>query len=85
MKKIANFTKIKPPTFKVNSHTLNEYELRTLMVEVQNGKWKEEEIYVEDIKGNKVMLHKDGTIRDDLYGFNLISTLKYELVKGLNS
>jgi hypothetical protein len=33
-----NITRIKPPKFKVGRYVLNEYELRTLMTEVAEGK-----------------------------------------------
>ena len=75
-----NITRVKPPKFKVGRYTLNEYELRTLMLEVAKG-LKPENIKVKDINGNTAIINSDGTLSRTLEGMSIHSTLTIELIK----
>jgi len=76
-----SFTRVKPPTFKVGRFVLNEYEVRTLMVEVQQG-LKESGITVTDSQGLTANINKDGSLSQTLYGFGISTEIHFELLRG---
>ena len=77
-----NFTRIEPPLFKVNGHTLNEYELRQLQVEVKLGKRSHKMFSIQDSKGNWAVMNSDGLISGELEGLDYISNLTIHLLRG---
>lgn len=78
---ISNYTRIEPPTFKINGNILNEYELRQLLVDVKNGKFESGYI-VKDCKGNIAYIESNGMLSDELYGLDLISNSVINLLRG---
>lgn len=76
-------TRIKTPKFKVGRYTLNEYELRTLFLEVAKG-IKPEGITVKDTKGNTAVILKNGTLSSSLHGLSISGQLSIDLLKIIN-
>lgn len=79
--RIAEYTRIEPPTFEINGNILNEYELRQLMVDVKNGKF-ESGYFVKDCKGNIAYIESNGMLSKDLYGLDLITNSTINLLRG---
>jgi hypothetical protein len=70
---------IKPPKFRVKRFTLNEYELRNLMLQVAKG----EHIYgivVTDMEGNKATIQADGSLSQNLFGMDIMSRLTLNML-----
>lgn len=74
-----NITRVKPPKFKVGRYTLNEYELRTLMIEVAEGK-KNAGIRVKDSNGNVGTILSSGFLDYNLKGFGMCSKLAMKIL-----
>jgi hypothetical protein len=72
-------TRIQPPKFRVGKHLLNEYELRTLMLEVAQGK-KPAGIKVKCSQGNISIIRKDGVLTENLTGFSLAAELTIQML-----
>ena len=71
-------TKVKAPRFKVGRKFINEYELRTLMIEVKKGE-KPSGIVVTDEEGTKVTIDSEGLLSENLKGLQLADTLSMKL------
>ena len=80
MEKIKNITRIKPPKFKVGRLSLNEYEVRKLMVDVANG-IQPAGIIVTDDEGVSATLQKDGRPDKQLYGFGISAGFTIDLLR----
>ena len=78
--KIQKITRIKPPKFKVGRLSLNEYEVRKLMVDVANG-IQPTGIVITDEEGVSATLQEDGRPDKNLYGFGINSRFTMELIK----
>lgn len=79
--------KIKAPKFKVRVnkkyYILNEYELRSLQVDVAMGKYNN--IIVRDSNNKKATILSDGGLSDDLNGLSIIIDYELQLLKIKNS
>ena len=73
-------TKINPVKFFVGRHSLNELELKTLQLEVAEGK-KQAGIMVKDEKGNIASIQEDGRLDNFLYGLDLATNLNIKIVQ----
>jgi len=73
-------TRIKPPKFRVGKFSLNEYELRTLMLEVAKGE-KLHGIKVKDQTGRCVTILEDGTLSSNVFGTDINSLLTLEIIR----
>lgn len=65
-------TRIKPPKYKVGRYSLNEYELRQLMLEVA----KKEKPFgqkVKDENGCTAVIFENGRLSCNLYGMDIMS------------
>lgn len=80
--RIAEYTRIEPPIFHINGHTLNEYELRQLMVDLSWGRFQNS-YHVQDCKGNWAVLQSNGVIAGELYGLDLITNSTIRLLQNL--
>ena len=78
---ISNYTRVEPPTFKINGNILNEYELRQLMVDIKAGRFQGGYL-VKDCKGNIAYIESNGMLSDDLYGLDLITNSTINLLRG---
>jgi hypothetical protein len=72
-------TRVQPPKFRVGKHLLNEYELRTLMLEVAQGK-KPAGIKVKCSEGNISTIRKDGVLTEKLTGLDLAVSLTFQML-----
>ena len=72
-------TRVKAPKFRVGRYVLNEYELRTLMVEVAKGE-KPGNIKVKCPQGMVSIIREDGILTDSLSGFDIAAKLCIELL-----
>lgn len=72
--------RIKPPKYKVGRYSLNEYEVRKLMVDVAIG-FQSSGIKVTDINGNSAIIQSNGRLSNQLYGFDISSKFTLELLK----
>jgi len=77
---MMNFTRIKPPKFRVGRYLLNEYELRTLTLEVAQGK-KPAGIKVTDYLGNKAVIKENGCLSASLEGLSLATLISLEIIR----
>jgi len=75
-------TRISPPKFKVGRFSLNEYELRNLMLEVAK-EVKPSGIKVKDILGVIAYIEPTGYLSVNLEGFGISSKLTLQLI-GIN-
>jgi hypothetical protein len=73
-------TRIKPPKYKVCRYVLNEYELRTLMLEVARGE-KAHGIEVKDQNGHCVRILEDGTLSSNVFGTDINSMLTLGILR----
>ena len=73
-------TRVKPPKYKVGKHTLNEYEVRTLMLEVAKG-LKPAYIEITDENGVTANILPNGRLAFNLYGFDICGNLTIGLLK----
>ena len=75
--------RIKPPKFKVRINgkyrVLNEYELRSLQVDVAMGLYSN--ISVRDNNNKKATILSDGSLSDDLFGLDVLRNSLYQLLK----
>ena len=81
---MKDITRITPPKYKIGRLSLNEYELRQLMLEVA----KKEKPYgqtVKDQKGTCAVIQENGNLSCNLFGFDIISnfTLQHIRIKKL--
>ena len=76
-------TRIKPFKFKVGRYSLNESELRYLMLEIFLGR-RPEMIgkTIKDCKGNVATFRFDGKLTENVYGFSLNSMLTLDMIQG---
>lgn len=72
---MSAFTKIKPPKYKVGKYTLNEYELRLLMLEVAINKKSQEGLVVKDEYGRTAEIKSDGSLSGPIFGLGICSSL----------
>lgn len=77
---MMNIKRITPPKYRVGRYVLNEYELRTLMVEVARGH-KPEGIAIKDEKGATAIIRSDGTLSHSLYGLDINSRATLDLMR----
>lgn len=73
-------TRIKPPKYKVGRYSLNEYELRQLMLEVAMGK-KPIGIEVKDQTGTIAFIQKDDSLNRNLFGMDICSSATLDMIK----
>lgn len=75
--------KIKLPKFKVRINgkyrVLNEYELRSLQVDVAMGLYSN--ITVRDNNNKKATILSDGSLSEDLFGLNIVTDFLFQLLK----
>lgn len=81
MRNTNNIIRIKAPKFRVGKLTLNEYEVRQLMVEVAKGWRAESLIEVRDEDGTIATIGKDGHLSQGLRGLKVGSDLTMELIR----
>lgn len=72
-------TRVKPPKYKVGRYSLNEYELRTLMLEVAK-KEKPSGQTVKDDKGNFATIQPDGSLSCNLFGTDIMSRCTLQMI-----
>ena len=72
--------RIKVPKFKVGRYSLNEYEVRNLMVEIAKGE-RPAGLVVTDEKGQSATLLENGRPDKNLYGFGVAAELTLELIR----
>jgi len=72
--------RIKVPKFKVGRYSLNEYEVRNLMVEIAKGE-RPAGIVVTDENGESATLQPNGRPDKNLYGFGVAAQLTIELLR----
>lgn len=73
-------TRIKPPKYKVGRYSLNEYELRQLMLEVA----KKEKPFgqtVKDQKGYCATIQEDGSLSCNLFGTDIMSLATLQMIR----
>lgn len=80
---MMNFTRIKPPKFRVGRHVLNEYEFRNLQLEVALG-IKPAGIVVTDAQGNKAVIEERGCLSNNIEGLSVSIDLQFEILKANN-
>lgn len=73
-------TRIKPPKFRVGRYSLNEYELRLLMLEVAEGK-REPGIRVHEVGGRSVTIGEHGFLSQALEGLGVASEFTMALIR----
>jgi len=73
-------TRIKPPKYKVGRYSLNEYELRQLMLEVAK-KEKHFGIIVTDKDGYKATIMEDGSLSCNLFGTDIMSRATLDMIR----
>jgi hypothetical protein len=71
-------TRISSPKFKVGRYTLNEYEVRNLMLEVAQG-IKPSGIVIKDAIGGKAEILDSGYLSEDLCGLSISDSLALKL------
>lgn len=72
--------RIQPPHYDVDGLSLNEYELRSVMADVAEGK-RDPGIKVSDQKGGTAMIEKDGSLSGSLYGLDICSGFTMTLIR----
>jgi hypothetical protein len=72
--------RITPPKYRVGKYSLNEYELRNLMLEVAQ-KQKPAGIKVKDERGAVVTILENGRLSESIAGFDINSMLTLKLLK----
>lgn len=75
-----NVKRIKPPKYKFGRYSLNEYELRNLMLEVAKGD-RPHNIQVKDEKGNIATINQDGSLSNTLHGLDIASSFTLKMIK----
>ena len=73
-------TKVKAPKYRVGRYVLNEYELRTLMLEVAQGK-QPSDIKVKCPQGIVATITEKGTLTNSISGLDLAGKLSLEVLK----
>ena len=73
-------TRVAPPKFRVGRYVLNEYELRTLTLEVAQG-IKPSGIKVKDSFGNVAIILPNGCFSNSLKGMEISATLQIDLMQ----
>ena len=75
------YTKIKPPKFRIGRYVLNEYELRTLMADIAEGKMKGN-IKVKEIGHNEIATIWDsGRLSHSLPGLKIAANATLRAIK----
>ena len=77
---MAKLINIPAPTFTIDGESYNEYELRTIFLEVAKGNLPTG-IVVTDCKGNNVSIGKRGVCSGKLHGLSLSDDIVEELIK----
>lgn len=73
-------TRIKPPKYRIGKYSLNEYELRQLMLEVAKGE-KPQGLIVKDKKGLCAIIQKDGSLNCNLFGLDITSRATLDMIR----
>jgi hypothetical protein len=73
-------TRIATPKYKVGRYTLNEYEVRNLMLEVAKGE-KPSGIKIKDSTGKVVEVLPNGNLSDTIAGFSIADELGMHLYR----
>ncbi len=73
-------TRIKPPKYKNGRYSLNEYELRQLMLEVAKGE-KQSGQTIKDLKGNSANIQPDGSLTYNLFGTDIMTCTTMNMLK----
>jgi hypothetical protein len=77
---MENITRVKAPKFRVGRYVLNEYELRTLQVEVAKGDRKPG-MKVKDDLGVVATILPNGSLDTALSGYDMNTYLRFQLLK----
>ena len=80
---MKDITRIKAPKYKVGRHSLNEYELRILMLEVA----KKEKPFGQSVKdqdGCVAIIKENGSLSCNLFGMDINSNTTIQLIKTRN-
>lgn len=77
---MENITRIKAPKFRVGRYVLNEYEIRTLQVEVAKGERKPG-MKVKDDLGAVATILPNGSLDTALSGYDMNTYLRFQLLK----
>ena len=77
---METLTRIKAPKFRVGRYVLNEYEIRTLQVEVAKGERKPG-MKVKDDLGVVAIILPNGSLDTALSGYDMNSDLRFQLLK----
>lgn len=81
----AKIKRIIPPKFKVGRYVLNEYELRSLMLEVCEGK-RDSGIKVVDMQSLEIAyINTDGSLTRSLQGLRVAAELTIRLIRERNT
>ena len=77
---MKDITRIKAPKYKVGRYSLNEYELRILMLEVA----KKEKPFgqsVKDQEGRVATIKENGSLSCNLFGMDINSNAQIQIIK----
>ena len=77
---VRNIIRMEAPTYKVLGETLNEYELRRLMLDVKWGRFQSG-IQVTDQKGKSCIITETGMLSEELYGLDILGNLTLSLLR----
>ena len=72
-------TRIKPPKYRVGRYMLNEYELRTLMIEIAKG-IKPKGVKVKCPQGIVATITDKGTLSQSISGLDISGKLSLEIL-----
>lgn len=73
-------TRIKPPKYKFGRYSLNEYELRQLMLEVAK-KDKPHGLTIKDQNGCVATIQEDGSLSCKLFGTDIMTSTTLQIIK----
>ena len=74
-----NITKVNPPRFKIGKKFINEYELRTLLIEIKKGEKPSGITVTDETSGTKAVITALGTLSEKLEGLALADELAMKL------
>lgn len=77
---MAKLVNIVPPTFTINGESYNEYELRTIFLEVAKGNLPVG-LVVTDSQGKSVTIGPRGKCSDTLHGLSLLDNIVEKLIE----
>jgi hypothetical protein len=72
-------TKVNPPMFEVDNQTINEYELRTLQLEISKGLKPSDTKVTCLTSGESAIIHSDGRLSNPIEGYNLSVDIMCEM------